>query len=181
MCSLIQTAQQADSHIQLIRNLPSLKPVSSLLLSQLEHKERVSTLHFCHHRFIPCFASCLQGLRSFLEKFPPPEKVSKAVQEARDALLAVTVSSTPAMVPPPLLMPGMTVKVTNPRDAYYLYSGIVQRITDGRVGVLFEGGNWDKMVAFDQKDLERTTKGPPGTNPKSAVLESMVPAKPVST
>lgn len=115
---------------------------------------------------------------SFLEKFPPPVKLSKAVQEARDALSAITISTAPAMVPPPLLMPGMTVRVTNPRDSYYQYSGIVQRITDGRVGVLFEGGNWDKMVAFDQKDLERTTKGPPGSNPKSAVLELMFPAKP---
>ena len=65
----------------------------------------------------------------------------------------------------------MTVRVVNSKDAYFQYTGIVQRVTDGRVGVLFEGGNWDKMVTFDIADLERTKKGPPGSNPKSASLE----------
>jgi hypothetical protein len=31
---------------------------------------------------------------------------------------------------------------------------LVQRITDGKVAVLFEGGNWDKLITFNQAELE---------------------------
>ncbi|OAY77172.1 NAD(P)H-quinone oxidoreductase subunit S, chloroplastic [Ananas comosus] len=48
------------------------------------------------------------------------------------------------------------------------------RVTDGKVGVLFEGGNWDRLITFRLDELERRDKGPPMVNPKSAVLESIV-------
>jgi hypothetical protein len=37
----------------------------------------------------------------------------------------------------------------------------VQRVSDGKVAVLFEGGNWDKLVTFRLKELElvETTAG----------------------
>ncbi|AXY67371.1 photosynthetic/respiratory NAD(P)H-quinone oxidoreductase subunit S [Thermosynechococcus sichuanensis E542] len=60
------------------------------------------------------------------------------------------------------ILPGMTVKVTNPNDTYYQFQGIVQRVTDGKVAVLFEGGNWDKLVTFQMNELEpvvATAKG----------------------
>lgn len=104
-----------------------------------------------------------KGVQSFVEKYPPPSKGTGLVFRGPGA--------RPRPVAPPLLMPGMTVKVTSVSDAYYMYTGIVQRVTDGKVGVLFEGGNWDKLVTFDLEDLERTKKGPPMTNPKSAILE----------
>lgn len=47
-----------------------------------------------------------------------------------------------------MLLPGSTVKVTNPNDIYYAFQGLVQRVSDGKVAVLFEGGNWDKLVTF---------------------------------
>ena len=53
-----------------------------------------------------------------------------------------------------MILPGATVKVTNPDDTYYLFEGIVQRISDGNVAVLFEGGNWDKLVTFKLSELE---------------------------
>ncbi len=59
-------------------------------------------------------------------------------------------------------LPGMSVKVTNPDDTYYQFEGFVQRVTDSHVGVLFEGGNWDKIVSFRFQDLEvvdQTKKG----------------------
>lgn len=106
---------------------------------------------------------------------PKSSSVSSEIQKAQ-LQLAATAEATarrgaPAAVPPPLLMPGMTVRVTNPKELYAGYIGIVQRITDGRAAVLFEGGNWDKLVTFDLSDLERTKKGPPGANPKSGALE----------
>lgn len=104
-----------------------------------------------------------KGVQTFVEKHPPPSKATGLVPRGPGA--------RPRPVAPPLLMPGMTVRVTTPGDAYYMYTGIVQRVTDGKVGVLFEGGNWDKLVTFDLEDLERTKKGPPMSNPKSAVLE----------
>ncbi len=51
-------------------------------------------------------------------------------------------------------LPGATVKVTNPDDIYYNFQGLVQRIDDDRVAVLFEGGNWDKLVTFSISELE---------------------------
>lgn len=59
------------------------------------------------------------------------------------------------------ILPGSPVRVINPGDMYYGFQGQVQRITDGRAAVLFEGGNWDKLVTFWLKDLalaDATTK-----------------------
>lgn len=53
----------------------------------------------------------------------------------------------------PLLLPGSTVRVTNPHDTYYQFEGQVQRITDGRAAVVF-AGNWPKIVTFRLKELE---------------------------
>jgi hypothetical protein len=53
-----------------------------------------------------------------------------------------------------MILPGATVRVKNPADTYYRYEGLVQRLTDGKVAVLFEGGNWDKLVTFRLSELE---------------------------
>ena len=53
-----------------------------------------------------------------------------------------------------MILPGATVKVTNPEDIYYNFQGLVQRIDDDRVAVLFEGGNWDKLVTFQLPEIE---------------------------
>lgn len=110
------------------------------------------------------------GLNKFVQNNPPPPKSSQA-----RGLAAVMAARTKPEAPTlPLLMPGMIVIVKNPANPYYMYCGIVQRITDGMVGVLFEGGNWDKLLTFPIKDLERREKGPPMVNPKSAVLEPLL-------
>lgn len=58
-------------------------------------------------------------------------------------------------------MPGATVRVKNAADTYYRYEGLVQRVSDGKVAVLFEGGNWDKLVTFRLSELSlvETTAG----------------------
>jgi hypothetical protein len=53
-----------------------------------------------------------------------------------------------------MILPGTTVKVINSNDTYYTFQGLVQRIDDGKVAVLFEGGNWDKLVTFNLSELE---------------------------
>jgi hypothetical protein len=53
-----------------------------------------------------------------------------------------------------MILPGLTVRVTNSSDTYYQFQGIVQRVSDGKAGVLFEGGNWDKLVTFRLAELE---------------------------
>lgn len=53
-----------------------------------------------------------------------------------------------------MIFPGSPVRVTNADDTYYGFEGQVQRVTDGKVAVLFEGGNWDKLVTFRSTDLE---------------------------
>jgi hypothetical protein len=53
-----------------------------------------------------------------------------------------------------MILPGTIVKVINPDDIYYLFEGLVQRVTDGQAAVLFEGGNWDKLITFRLSELE---------------------------
>ncbi|EDX75124.1 MAG: NAD(P)H dehydrogenase subunit NdhS [Coleofasciculus sp. D1-CHI-01] len=53
-----------------------------------------------------------------------------------------------------MILPGSIVRVINGDDTYYKFEGIVQRIGDGKAGVLFEGGNWDKIVTFNLSELE---------------------------
>ena len=53
-----------------------------------------------------------------------------------------------------MILPGATVRVKNPADTYYRYQGIVQRISDGKIAVLFESGNWDKLITFRLSELE---------------------------
>ena len=60
-----------------------------------------------------------------------------------------------------MILPGSAVRVKNSDDIYYGYQGLVQRIADGKAAVLFEGGNWDKLVTFRLSELElvETTAG----------------------
>jgi hypothetical protein len=58
-----------------------------------------------------------------------------------------------------MIFPGAPVTVTNVNDTYYGFQGLVQRISDGKVAVLFEGGNWDKLVTFNMSELEPVQSG----------------------
>ena len=53
-----------------------------------------------------------------------------------------------------MILPGATVRVKNPADTYYRSEGLVQRVSDGKVAVLFEGGNWVKIITFRLTELE---------------------------
>ncbi len=53
-----------------------------------------------------------------------------------------------------MILPGSTIRITNSNDIYYGFQGFVQRVTDGKVAVIFEGGNWDKIVTFRLSELE---------------------------
>ncbi|KAF4353210.1 hypothetical protein CsatB_004733 [Cannabis sativa] len=109
-----------------------------------------------------------KGLKSFIEKNPPPKKLSV---ENKTQAISLKKSKAPDM---PMLLPGMIAIVSNQNSPYYMYCGIVQRITDGKAGVLFEGGNWDRLITFRLEELQRRDKGPPGKNPKSAILEPLL-------
>ncbi len=52
------------------------------------------------------------------------------------------------------ILPGSTVIIRNPSSIYNGYIGFVQRISDGMVAVLFEGGNWDKLITIPIKHLD---------------------------
>lgn len=52
------------------------------------------------------------------------------------------------------ILPGSAVCVTNTADIYYGYQGLVQRVSDGKAAVLFEGGNWDKLVTFRLSEIQ---------------------------
>ncbi|KAF3448708.1 hypothetical protein FNV43_RR09421 [Rhamnella rubrinervis] len=112
-----------------------------------------------------------KGLQLFIEKNPPPEKSSVSASGNTTQILSGKKPKAPEL---PLLLPGMIAIVSNPNSPYYMYCGIVQRITDGKAGVLFEGGNWDRLITFRLDELQRREKGPPGKNPRSAVLEPLL-------
>lgn len=53
-----------------------------------------------------------------------------------------------------MILPGAVVRVINPKDIYYGYQGYVQRVSSKNAAILFEGGNWDKLVTFQLAELE---------------------------
>jgi hypothetical protein len=53
-----------------------------------------------------------------------------------------------------MILPGSTVRVINADDIYYGFQGLVQRVSDGKAAVLFEGGNWDKLITFRLSEIE---------------------------
>ncbi|AFY68167.1 NAD(P)H dehydrogenase subunit NdhS [Geitlerinema sp. PCC 7407] len=61
-----------------------------------------------------------------------------------------------------MILPGSAVRVVNASDTYYGFQGQVQRVSDGKAAVLFEGGNWDKLVTFRLSELEVVTAGRKG-------------------
>ena len=52
------------------------------------------------------------------------------------------------------ILPGTTVVVRDPRSIYNGYRGFVQRISGRMAAVLFEGGNWDKLVTLPLATLQ---------------------------
>jgi hypothetical protein len=52
------------------------------------------------------------------------------------------------------ILPGSTVVVRDQRSIYDGYRGFVQRISGSRAAVLFEGGNWDKLITVPLTTLE---------------------------
>jgi len=52
------------------------------------------------------------------------------------------------------ILPGSFVVVKDNNSIYRGYKGFVQRVTKNRAAVLFEGGNWDKLVTFQISNLE---------------------------
>ena len=52
------------------------------------------------------------------------------------------------------ILPGSTVTVQDVRSIYNGYTGFVQRISGDRAAVLFEGGNWDKLVTLPLRTLK---------------------------
>ena len=58
-----------------------------------------------------------------------------------------------AMASAPIL-PGSTVVVRDRSSIYNGYRGFVQRLSGSRAAVLFEGGNWDKLITLPLTALE---------------------------
>ena len=52
------------------------------------------------------------------------------------------------------ILPGSIVIVKDVNSIYRGYKGFVQRVTNKRAAVLFEGGNWDKLVTFQLSKIE---------------------------
>ena len=52
------------------------------------------------------------------------------------------------------ILPGSVVLVKDDESIYKGYKGFVQRVTQNKAAVLFEGGNWDKLITFPLNALE---------------------------
>ena len=57
-------------------------------------------------------------------------------------------------VPVKPILPGSIVLVKDHQSIYRGYKGFVQRVTQKKAAVLFEGGNWDKLITFPLHYLE---------------------------
>ena len=53
-----------------------------------------------------------------------------------------------------IILPGSSVVVNNSSSIYNGYKGFVQRISENKAAVLFEGGNWDKLLTIPVSELE---------------------------
>ena len=53
-----------------------------------------------------------------------------------------------------IILPGSFVAVKDTKSIYRGYKGFVQRVTKNKAAVLFEGGNWDKLITFKLTTLE---------------------------
>ena len=51
------------------------------------------------------------------------------------------------------ILPGSTVIVNDLSSIYNGYKGFVQRISGNNAAVLFEGGNWDKLITISIDSL----------------------------
>jgi len=67
--------------------------------------------------------------------------------------MAADPDATRAMASAPIL-PGSTVVVIDRTSIYNGYRGFVQRISGSRAAVLFEGGNWDKLITLPLQAIE---------------------------
>ena len=52
------------------------------------------------------------------------------------------------------ILPGSFVVVKDINSIYRGYKGFVQRVTNKKAAVLFEGGNWDKLITFQLSNLD---------------------------
>ena len=52
------------------------------------------------------------------------------------------------------ILPGSIVVVKDDNSIYRGYRGFVQRVNKRSAAVLFEGGNWDKLITFKLANLE---------------------------
>ncbi len=52
------------------------------------------------------------------------------------------------------ILPGALVVIKDNNSIYRGYKGFVQRVTNKSAAVLFEGGNWDKLITFKLTNLE---------------------------
>ncbi len=52
------------------------------------------------------------------------------------------------------ILPGATVEVKDSNSIYKGYRGFVQRISEDKAAVLFEGGTWDKLITIPLDYLE---------------------------
>ena len=52
------------------------------------------------------------------------------------------------------ILPGSVVVVKDIDSIYRGYRGFVQRVSNKQAAVLFEGGNWDKLITFQLTNLE---------------------------
>jgi hypothetical protein len=75
-----------------------------------------------------------------------------SINNGRAPALFLWLARTMADLP---ILPGSTVVVRDNRSIYNGYKGFVQRISGVQAAVLFEGGNWDKLVTMPLKTLEQ--------------------------
>ncbi|XP_042404642.1 NAD(P)H-quinone oxidoreductase subunit S, chloroplastic-like [Zingiber officinale] len=86
------------------------------------------------------FPGSKKGLKDFIQRNPSPSE-AKARAGGEEKIAVLLARAKPKLPELPLFLPRMIVIVKNPKNSFHMYSGIMQRVTDEKAGMLFEAGN----------------------------------------
>ena len=122
------------------------------------HREGMTVILVTHEQDVAARAkTIIHFADGRLQEPPSPASPTPAVPAVRHDGRSPSPASVPSPSPGPdptaPILPGSSVTVQDPCSIYRGYTGIVQRISDHRAAVLFEGGNWDKLVTLELGQL----------------------------
>ena len=121
------------------------------------HQEGMTIILVTHEQEVAARAkTIIHFADGHIQETPSPSPFPPAplpLHHDGSAPMASVSVPSPTQAQVALILPGSSVTVHDPCSIYQGYTGTVQRISDHRAAVLFEGGNWDKLVTLELSQL----------------------------